>query len=193
MNSSTFKDDRHLIAVTGAQGVGKSTFCEKLAVALQERAQKTVRLMAGLGQRLTAIGVPLGSNSGLNTIPVVFAAHLERQLEAANSIVIFDRCVVDALAYTRCLHLVDAFQLRLYEAVAALSAREISLMVHLRLTPFFETKGKPHEEPELRLQVSREIPKILNALARPTINLDASNGDAITDAVNAILQAIRRL
>ena len=71
-------EDLHLIAVTGAQGVGKSTFCENLLLAIRQSLSCETHLMAGLGTRLADMGVPLGSQSTSSTIPAVFAAHLEK-------------------------------------------------------------------------------------------------------------------
>ncbi len=90
---------KFLIGVTGAQGVGKSTFCQALRNRLAEEGP--VILLDGLGDRLKLAGVPLGRHSDAATIAAVFAAHLDRETEAGPGLAILDRCLVDALAYPR--------------------------------------------------------------------------------------------
>lgn len=146
--------------------------------------------MAGLAARVAAMGIPLGSASTSLTIPAIFTAHLERELEAKSGIVVLDRCVFDALAYTRCLHLTGPEELRLYEAIAASSARWLSLVVHLRLSPFFSHTGSAHETPDLRRSVANEISQIVARCGRPVIELDADDPPSVSAAIEAALRVI---
>lgn len=167
------------VAVTGAQGVGKSTFCRRLQMRLQAEGRREVSLLDGLGDRIKALGIPLGSTSTTQTIAAVFTAHLEREAAAPKGIVILDRCVVDAIAYTRSLGINSDVELRLYERVTALAATRLNLVVHLTCSPFFARRGADHETPVLRADVAERIVAILSELGVPRIDLDASSEDAV--------------
>lgn len=182
--------DRRLIGITGAQGVGKSTFAADILKELEGAGTSPICLMAGLGERMADLGIPLGSQATATTIPAVYAAHLERELAAPRGITILDRCVVDALAYTRCLGVLGATDLRLYEAVSAVAARSLSLVIHLQLSPYFEPKGGSHESPDLRQRVAQELNDILEQISSPVISLDASNPSALAEAKTAVLQIV---
>lgn len=179
------------VAVTGAQGVGKSTFCRNLHGKLAGAGVGEVALLDGLGDRIKGLGIPLGSASTPDTIAAVFTAHLEREAIAQSDMVVLDRCVVDALAYTRSLGVSSELELRLYEQVTALSARRLGFVVHLGLSPFFEQRGAArHESPALRRAMAGEIPSIIDRLSLDHLTLDASTEQAIADAAQAVLTAI---
>lgn len=177
------------LAVTGAQGVGKSRFCNTILAALQRIEPEGVQLMNGLGDALKAYGVPLGSASNADTIAAVFAAHLEREQSAAKELVILDRCVVDALAYALCLGVSTPAQIKLYEAIAVQRAREIDLVVHLIVSDTFATTTATHEAPELRAAVARSIPEIIERLQINCVTVDAAAPDALQLVLDALQQA----
>lgn len=178
------------IAVTGAQGVGKSTFCLELQAKLAGLIDREVALLDGLGGRIAELGIPLGSTSEPRTIAAVFTAHLERESDAPTGLVILDRCVVDALAYTRTLAVSSEVELRLFEQVAALAAKNLRLVIHLQLSPFFSDKGGAHETSELRGSVSARIPGILEELGLHKIEIDAADAGSMQAAVNATFQLL---
>lgn len=180
-----------IVAVTGAQGVGKSTFCRELVRRLGQAGYKHARLLDGLGDRVRAMGIPLGSTSTPDTIFAIWASHLEREAAIGNELVILDRCMVDALAYTRALNLTSGLAGRVLEQTAKLAAGRLRLVIHLELSPFFEGKGASHETAELRERVASEIPLILAQLGSPSLNLDASAPSSMDRAVETIAHMVQ--
>ena len=174
-----------LIGVTGAQGVGKSTFCKNLLVSLRASTE-SVELLEGLGARVAAMGFPLGSASTPASILAVFAAHLERESTASKGLVLLDRCVVDALAYTRALGISSEVERRVLEQVCVLSAERLSLVVHLELSSFFQTTSAAHESAELRDRVSTHIPLILTELRVRSVDVDAARPGSV-DLVSKLI------
>lgn len=176
------------VAITGAQGVGKTTFATRLGEFIATRITCNVDVLGGLRERMEALGVNLGSASTAITIPAVYASQLERELDARPGLAILDRCVVDAIAYTRALKVTDNLQLRLYEAITSIAAKNILLVIHLQLTPFFEEKGGSHETRELRHEVAELIPDIITELRIPALHLDAALDDSLEEATRTILR-----
>lgn len=177
------------VAVTGAQGVGKSTFCRALVGRLRDTSSEAVPLLDDLGVRVAAMNVPLGSSSTPETIAAVWTTHLEREADAPEGLVLLDRCVVDALAYTRMLRLGTELDRRLLESVGLLASARLRLVIHLRLSNFFRDRGAPHETPQLRHDVAAQIGKILTDWDLPCVELDAAAPTAIDDAVAAVSSA----
>ena len=177
---------RCFVAITGGQGVGKSTFCRKLSSSLIAAGHKDVQLIEGLGERMAAMGIPLGSGATTQTIFAVWAAHLERQAEARNGLIILDRCAIDALAYTRALRLGTLIERQLFEQVAKLASERLNLVINLRLTEFFRGKGGSHESSELREEVVTEINALISHLGVNAIELDAAKESSVQTACRAI-------
>lgn len=178
-------------AITGAHGVGKTTFSEALLKELPSRGVRNASLLTGLGPALRAAGVPLGSSSNSDTIAAVWAGHLQRERqEASDGLVLLERCAVDAIAYTRALRVTSSVQTQLYEEVGALMSKRIDLVVHLKLSATFADKGAPHETPELRAEVAQLIPAILLELGLRVISLDAAHPDSLDFAMRAISERL---
>lgn len=175
-----------LIGVTGAQGVGKSTFCRNLVAALRSADLGRAELLDGIRASIQAMGVPFGSASTAETIFAVWTAHLERESSASDALVVLDRCCIDALAYTRVLNVSSDLELRLFNQVALLASDRLDLVIHLRLSPFFEDKGAAHETAELRAAVAREIAIVLDCARPQHLELDASSPDAIDTAIRTV-------
>lgn len=130
----------------------------------------------------------MGSASTSDSIAAVWTAHLERESTASDGIVLLDRCVIDALAYTRSLAVNSPIERRLYEAVAKTSFKRFGLVVHLTMSKYFVGKSAAHETPTLRANVAREITSILHTLGLRHLQLDAASSDAIEQAANAICE-----
>jgi len=180
------KDRTLFIGVTGAQGVGKSTFCRNFVAALRSGNRRGVTLLDGIRASIQAMGVPFGSESTSETIFAVWTAHLERESRISDAIVVLDRCCIDALAYTRVLNISTPLERRMFEQIAALACGRLDLVIHLRLSSFFENKGAAHETAELRAAVSREIGTVLGGVRARQLDLDAASADAIQTAVRTV-------
>jgi len=184
-------NERFVVAITGAQGVGKSTFCRELASTLRTTLGEDVPLLDDLGATVAAMGVPLGSSSTTQTISAVWTTHLEREDGAPGGLVLLDRCVVDALAYTRVLDLGTELDRRLLEAVGRLASSRLGVVIHLRLSDFFADRGASHETPQHRQAVARQIICILAEWNTPQVEVDAATKGAVEKAAQAVLAAYR--
>lgn len=182
---------KFIVAITGAQGVGKSTFCRELASTLRTMLGEDVLLLDDLGATVSAMGVPLGSSSTKQTISAVWTTHLEREDRAPGGMVILDRCVVDALAYTRVLDLGTDLDRRLLEAVGRLASNRLSFVIHLTLSGFFADRGASHETPHHRQAVAQQIIHILADWPVPQVDVDAAEPGAVVRVAQIVIAAYR--
>ena len=191
MNESTYQPASFRIAVTGGQGVGKTTFCEWLRDSLGRRLGREIPVMSNLKGYMRSLNIDFGSASTSMTIPAVFAAHLERDLDTLSKVAILDRCVIDALAYTRILNISSPPERALFEALSRVAAQRLEYVIHLRLAPFFSETGKEHETTELRRAVAEEIPRVAHDLGIKMLTLDASSPHAIEEACTDLERGLR--
>lgn len=175
------------IGITGAQGVGKSTFCEELATALREHMDAPTSILPSIGEGLRRQGISYGSAATAESVLAIYAAHLERAREAPISgIQLLDRCAVDALCYTRALGLNSAAEIRLLTEVSHAMAADLDFVVHLTMDGIFADSTASHETPELRRRVAAEFDKALADLSRPHCSIYAAAPGAVAQVVSEI-------
>ena len=179
---------RTFIAVTGAQGVGKSTFCRHLGQKLEDRGVH-VTLLGGLGAALKAQGYVMGDKADDRTVAAVVQEHLRREREAPSGIVILDRCLVDMLAYVRTLGVTPRPLLDVYEEVVKAMTPRLQLVVFLEMSDAFKVSRATHEDAVFRERIDREIKAVLQELALPMQAFDASGFGSLERAIAAILAA----
>lgn len=180
------------IGVTGAQGVGKTSFCSQLLDSLNANGLDEVEYLSGLGEKVRRDHI-VGSESTAESIAAVYAEHLRRQGRAKSPLIILDRCAVDALAHVRVLNVSSPAMRDLYEEVSATMIRQLTLVIHLRCGPMFAKTSASHETPEFRAAIAREIPLIIDQYSRKSISIDASNRDAVRTAYAAIAECVNSL
>ena len=175
------------LAVTGGQGVGKTTFCKALACDLQARTSLPVDILPSIGEGLKRQGIPYGSAATSSSVLAIYAAHLERQrLAPSSGIIILDRCAVDALCYVRALGLNSAAEINLLVETSLMMARSIDFIFHLEMSGIFIETAATHETPELRKRVADLFPAALSELGRPYQSMYAASEYAINEALLAI-------
>ena len=185
------KRTRIFIGVTGAQGVGKSTFCMKLRNELVTRTSKDVALMDGLGAQIRALGFRVGSGSDTQSVAAVFAAHMLRERTAPAGFVILDRCAIDALAYVRSLDLNTDVERMMYEEIARCMVGGLTLAVHLQMSATFASGHAAHETLFLRGRIADAILKIIGEFAVPSMSIDAAAPDCVNEVATEILRIVR--
>jgi predicted ATPase len=176
-----------VVGITGGQGVGKSTFAAGLQSWLADASRADVTLVAGLGARLQASGVPFGSAADARSVAAIYCAHLERELALPVGIVILDRCCVDALCYVRALRVTDPSLDALYRMISRAMARRLALAIHLEMTGIFSTTEARHETPELRRAVADDVCRVIAELDVEALTFEASRPGALELAGRRVL------
>lgn len=179
------KQETILVAVTGAQGVGKSTFCSAVLASLRA-SDRQVHLISGLGEKLTAQGYRLGKSADEAAVAAVVLEHLTRERTAPPGIVILDRCLIDMLAYVRTLKVTHPPLLDVYEEIVRTLAPKIRLVLFLEMSEQFRVSSAEHEDAEFRSAIDAEVKSIISQLGMNTLSLDAADGMAVGVAVSAI-------
>jgi len=159
---------RVTIGITGAQGVGKSTFCQALAGVFTNTGLMSVHVLPSIGDSLKEQGVAFGSSATAESVLAIYSAHMHRERMAPKEgIILMDRCAADALCYTRALQLNSALEVSLLTEASHMMAKGLDLIVHLERRGIFEESSATHETPELRRRVAGLFPSVLEELGRP--------------------------
>ncbi|WP_017958719.1 AAA family ATPase [Rhizobium leguminosarum] len=176
------------VGVTGAQGVGKSTFCTRLADELTRISAVQVTLLNGLGEDIRRKGITVGSAARADAVAAIYCAHLARARAASNGIFIFDRCAVDALAYVRVLKNTGQVYARLYEEISWLMATQLDYVIHLQKQGIFEPINVTHETKEFRDEIAVEIPKIISDFNLKAAHVYAAEPGAVSEATYVLAE-----
>jgi predicted ATPase len=179
---------RFLVGVTGAQGVGKSTFCSALADRLNQRDGLPCTVLAGLGAAVKERGYVLGSGANQEGVLAVMGAHLTRQRLAPDGIVVLDRCPIDMLAYVRTLNLDNGPLLELATEIAHLFVSEATTIIYLQISDLFVRSPAGHETNEFRLGIDRSISEVLSDLAADPVRVCADDPGAM-DRVCKVIES----
>jgi thymidylate kinase len=90
------------IAVSGAHGVGKTTFCSDLKAALLrgEGQSISVELVTQVARSLNAQGIAINRGTEEDQYALFFAKHISNLFRTTkSSVMIYDRTIIDSIAY----------------------------------------------------------------------------------------------
>lgn len=174
---------RHLayrIALTGAQGTGKSTLARVLLGRFRESGVDDVDALVGVGATVGATGHAVGSTATAATVRLFAAEHLAREHAAAAQVQLFDRCMLDALAYARVLDVLPRDELAELHRTTAASMAACAMVVWMRVSADYPVVTERDESPEFRRAIdaaigecSRELGVALIEHAVPPDTIDA--------------------
>lgn len=181
-----------VIVITGAQGVGKSTFCRSLYEVLRGRyGDRRVALIDGLGDKIRASGYAVGSGADAGGVAAIFREHLRREREIEVDIAILDRCAIDALAYVRVLNANTIIEKALYEEVTRTMSKRWNAIVRLELSETFAEKCAAHEDPEFRTRIDQQVSAVIKEFDLPACFVDAADAAAVARIAKLIVDQVR--
>jgi len=143
------------IAVTGAQGSGKSTVVRALAERLEQLATPVV-VVGGIGAYVGSMNFPLGEAATRDTISAFILEHIRRERHAPD-MALFDRCLIDLVAYT-ILQLRDSDPLRLLAVeLAQMSMSRFTHVFMATIPPERVNRSSPHESAQFRARFEHAL------------------------------------
>lgn len=149
------------ITLTGAQGTGKSTLTRAIAACLRN-ADVDVQAFIGLGAEVAQAGHATGVRAGAETVRMFAALHRARESAASGAVAIFDRCLLDALAYAQVLNCLPRSEIDALRSAAVESCQVSGQRLWMRITHDYPVAGPQDESPEFR----RAIDAAIGSLAR---------------------------
>jgi hypothetical protein len=150
------------IAMTGAQGTGKSTLARAVRQALRAAGVADVQACEGLGATLAQAGFRSGAQAGAETVRQFAQAHIAREAAGVGAVQVFDRCLLDTLAYAQVLGCLAQDELDALARATVQSSARFAQIVWLRVTHDYPVLDSGDESPGFR----RPIDGAIGALAR---------------------------
>ena len=142
------------VAVTGAQGTGKSSFARTLYELCSHKIGPS-KLLNGTGNAVKSKGIVVGHLAGEEAIRAFWSAHQKQH--PSEGINIFDRCFLDIVAYSRVLGALGKMDQDLLEATARLTLQEFNRIFILPITGPYPEFRDGDEPEEFREAIQREI------------------------------------
>jgi predicted ATPase len=179
------------ISLTGAQGTGKSTLARAIATQLRIDGIVGVQACSGVGDQVTLAGFATGARAGVDAVRRFAQLHQAREAAATGSVLVFDRCLLDTLAYAEVLDCMSGADFDSLRDAAVVSCRRFAQLLWLRVTHDYPVLTPSDETPEFR----RAIDAAIGRLARDnaiTLFEYAMPPQQIDDIVEAVLARQRK-
>ncbi len=154
----------HRIALTGAQGTGKTTVARAIRDRLMSAGVRGVEYHEGLGVAVAAAGHVTGARADAAAVRRFGEMHLTRERTASGAVQIFDRCLLDALAYAHVLACFDRSEFDAFKSEVAASCARISQVLWLRVTTDYPVVTEQDESPAFRRSIDAAIGELAAAM-----------------------------
>lgn len=179
------------ISLTGAQGTGKSTLARAIVDRLRDVRALDVELCTGVGSQVAGAGFTTGAGASREGLLAFAALHQQREAAASAPIQVFDRCLIDTLAYARVLGCLTAHQLARLEAATVAASRRVTQLLWLRVTTDYPVLTSSDETPEFRRAIDAAIGQLAKerSIALDECAMPPDRLDAVVERVCARLRA----
>jgi len=177
---------RLIIAVTGAQGTGKSTFARALHRLVRDELCQDVELLTDIGA-VVELQRQGASWTARDRVLAFAAEHMRRERVATAPIVILDRCLLDALAYASVLGCLQTDEHKALLRAAAVSLRRVALAFRLRVTADYPITGAADESPALRRRIDDAIEVLATSLGVTLREVAGAASDSVRAAYGQVL------
>jgi predicted ATPase len=176
------------VAVTGAQGVGKTTLARDLFAICRARTGVSCEILEGIGHRVKEAGYPLGSAATSGTVYAFAAEHLRRERTCLAELVIQDRCLIDLLAYVRVLGLLEEPALRMLQEATLTSLEGIDLILFVPMCDALRDTGTAVETPEFRARIDAAIPAVAQELGVQIVAVEGEPAERAAKAFSLVAE-----
>lgn len=177
------------ISLTGAQGTGKSTLAKAIAERLRS-PRREVRLHEGIGNAVAGSGLATGALGTAESVRAFIRLHRARDAAPSSAAVqVFDRCLLDALAYAHVLACLPEPELEELRCATVASCAGMTRLIWLRVTHDYPVTAPQDETPGFRRAIDAAIGRLAheNAIALIERALPPDRIDDIAAEVQAFV------
>lgn len=173
------------IVVTGAHGTGKTTLCDHLSEALQERGFAS-SVIGGTARRVAAQGLPLGQQCTMETYYALARAHVENFLQFPGRITIYDRFIGDLLAYIRANGNAPELFEDLILTLSRMCVAGVDVVLYLPIEFPLVEDGVRDADPKYQSQVDLRLRELLNEIHAEYSVISGTLPDRLRAAIGAV-------
>ena len=175
------------IAVSGAHGAGKTTFCNDLAEALKKQG-KSVEVKTDVARSLRDDGVPINRGTEESQYPLFLEKHLDNLFQEYDSdFVLYDRTMLDTIAYATANGNLDAKWLAFLRKNLTHILRTIDIYFYIPIEFGIEDDGVRATETEYQTKVDHALLDILKECWPKVVTLTGSREERAKKAMKCIV------
>ncbi|HEY4487500.1 MAG TPA: AAA family ATPase [Candidatus Paceibacterota bacterium] len=179
------------IAVSGAHGVGKTTFCGDLAEAFKSDDQErhSVEVVTNVGRDLHAMGIPINKGTEESQYPLFLEKHIANIFKDWQSdFVIYDRTIVDTLAYGIANGNLDHRWISFLRKTAPHLLEIIDVYFYIPIEFEIEDDGVRATEGEYQADVDKALVDILKECRPDAVTLSGGRAERVEQAMEKVIQ-----
>jgi thymidylate kinase len=183
-------DQSLIVAVSGAQSVGKTTFCLDLRDELQRKGTVSVEVRTRVARDLKAKGIASDQFTDADEYPLYFRRHFENLLRpSAADVVILDRSVLDTIAYAQLNGNVSPVWLGLCERLAELLIPLVHMYFYIPVEFGVEDDGIRCTDNDYQSQLATIMETVIKAYYPTRIIMTGSREQRVQLALRAMTDA----
>ena len=180
------------IAITGAQGTGKSTVIGDLESHCKDALGIPIKVVLSPGESVKQQGLPLGQAATVETILAFAVEHLRRECTEIEGVVLYDRCLLDLMCYASLLHKTNLPLNALLHELAACHMKDVDIVMYTCIEPELARSSVDRETSQFRATLDAELLKHAKSLGIAMHNLVGSRSERLQHASEIVDQAWRQ-
>lgn len=180
------------IAISGAQGVGKTTFCTDLTAALTQSRipPPSIEVRGNVARALIAKGVASDARTSADEYPRYLEAHIKNLFEPSTAdFVICERTIVDTLAYARLNGNLEANWLSFASTLVRFTAVQFSAYFFIPIEFALHGDGIRSTDVQYQRGLEQAIRSVLNDLAIDNWEVRGARVDRVQSALKFLTTA----
>ncbi len=180
-----------VIGVSGAQGVGKTTFCNDLKSRLNTKFKiKSIDIKGGVSRNLINQGIATDNLTRPEDYPLFFKAHFENAIGSFENIAILDRTFLDTLSYALINDNLHPNWLLFCQSITKYLMTIIDVYFYIPVDPNVELKddGIRNINKNFQLELDESMEKVLIEYYPNHIKLYGTRSERVNFATSLLIQ-----
>ena len=171
------------VAVSGAHGVGKTTFCNDFADALRNKGL-SVDVKTDVARTLREEGVAINQQTEGAEYALFLEKHLDNlYAEPESDVVMYDRTMLDTIAYATANGNLDDRWLSFLRKAAAQLIRPVDLYLYISIEFGLEDDGIRATGQEYQTKVDQALMEILKECRSDILTLSGTRSERVEQAL----------
>lgn len=178
------------IAVSGAHGVGKTTFCFDLKRSLESDSLHSVHVFTEVARALRAEGIPINRETKESQYALFFEKHVSNLfLGHSAEYLVYDRTILDSLAYGLVNGNLDQNWVRFVSTLASFIMKQVNWYFFIPIEFPLSADGIRNVETEYQTKVDEALVGLVRRTCPEFVMLTGSRSERVGRALSLIRQS----
>lgn len=174
------------IAVSGAHGVGKTTFCNDLRSAL-EQSDVVIHIVTEVARTLKAEGVPINRETQGSQYALFFERHVSNLFTNHTvDYVVYDRTILDSLAYAVVNGNLDLNWIRFIRTLSSIILKNIDVYCFIPIEFALSADGVRNTEAEYQRKLHNTLLDMVQGCRRDFAMVTGSRSERVRQVLRLL-------